>query len=403
MTEKYQIVSHDMSKKEQVSLDFLGEEVAKSTLAFHSSFDQYTQTPLVELKETAEYFGLKNIFVKDESYRFGLNAFKVLGGSYAIGKYIAEKLGKSIDELPYKTMTSDEVKKELGEMTFITATDGNHGRGVAWTAMELKQNSIVYMPKGSATERLENIRAHGAKAEIMDMNYDECVRLANEHANEHGYIMVQDTAWDGYEDIPTWIMQGYTTMAYEAYLEMEEKGIKPTHIFLQAGVGSMASAVAGFFSSVYRGADKPVITVVEPQKANCIFKTAEADDGALHFVTGDMDTIMAGLACGEPCTIGWPVLDGYVEHFLSVPDDSAAEGMRILGNPIGQDHKVISGESGAAPLGVVAQLMEQQELEAFRKEIGLDENSVVFMISTEGDTDAQHYRDVVWKGKHPNK
>ncbi|MDO5688981.1 MAG: pyridoxal-phosphate dependent enzyme, partial [Tissierellia bacterium] len=156
MTEKYQIVSHDMSKKEQVSLDFLGEEVAKSTLAFHSSFDQYTQTPLVELKETAEYFGLKNIFVKDESYRFGLNAFKVLGGSYAIGKYIAEKLGKSIDELPYKTMTSDEVKKELGEMTFITATDGNHGRGVAWTAMELKQNSIVYMPKGSATERLEN-------------------------------------------------------------------------------------------------------------------------------------------------------------------------------------------------------------------------------------------------------
>lgn len=402
MEERYQIVTHDLSKREKASLDFLNEDVAKSTLSFHSSFDQYEETPLVELKELAEYLGLKDVFVKDESYRFGLNAFKVLGGSYAIGKYIADKLGKDLDELPYSKLISDEVKEELGELTFITATDGNHGRGVAWTAMELKQNSIVYMPKGSAKERLENIRACGSKAEIKDMNYDECVRLANSEAEKYGYVMVQDTAWEGYEDIPTWIMQGYTTMAYEAYLEMKAKGVKPTHIFLQAGVGSLASAVTGFFSSVYPGDEKPVFIIVEPEKANCIFKTAEADDGELHFVTGDMDTIMAGLACGEPCTIGWDVLSSYAEHFMSVPDDSAAHGMRVLGNPVGDDKRVISGESGAAPLGVVSQLMQKPDLEEYKKAIGLDENSVVLVISTEGDTDAKHYKEVVWNGKNPN-
>ncbi|MDO5718067.1 MAG: diaminopropionate ammonia-lyase [Tissierellia bacterium] len=401
MEEKYQIVSHDLSKREKASLDFLNEDVAKSTLAFHSSFDQYEETPLVELKNLAGYLGLKDIFVKDESFRFGLNAFKVLGGSYAIGKYIAEKLGSELDDLPYSKLISNEVKEKLGELTFITATDGNHGRGVAWTANELQQNSIVYMPKGSSKERLENIRACGSKAEIKEMNYDECVRLANSEAEKNGYIMVQDTAWEGYEDIPTWIMQGYTTMAYEAYLRLKEMEVKPTHIFLQAGVGSMASAVTGFFSSVYKD-DKPIITIVEPEKANCIFKTAEADDGELHFVTGDMDTIMAGLACGEPCTIGWDVLSSYSEHFMSVPDDSAAHGMRVLGNPIDDDQRVISGESGAAPLGVVAQIMEKPELAEFKKELGLDENSVVLVISTEGDTDAEHYREIVWNGKNPN-
>ncbi|WP_425538541.1 diaminopropionate ammonia-lyase [Microaceticoccus formicicus] len=402
MAEKYQVVTHDLSKREKAPLEFLNEDVAKSTLAFHSSFDQYEKTPLVELKNLAGYLGLKNAFIKDESYRFGLNAFKVLGGSYAIGKYIAELLGKDLDDLPYSKLISDEVKKELGDVTFITATDGNHGRGVAWTAMELKQKSIVYMPKGSATERLENIRACGSKAEIKDMNYDECVRLCNSEAEEFGYVMVQDTAWEGYEDIPTWIMQGYTTMAYEAYLDLEAKGVKPTHIFLQAGVGSMASAVTGFFSSVYKGDDKPVITVVEPEKANCIFKTAKADDGQLHFVTGDMDTIMAGLACGEPCTIGWDVLSSYAEHYLSVPDDSAAHGMRVLGNPLGDDKRVISGESGAATLGVVSQIMEKPELAEFKEALGLDENSVVLFFSTEGDTDAKNYRDIVWNGKNPN-
>ncbi len=402
MEEKYEWVTNDTSERANTSLDFLNENIAKKVLQFHSSFEQYSETPLVELKELAKYLGLNDVFVKDESYRFGLNAFKVLGGSFAIGQFIADKLGKDIDELPYKTLISDEIKNQLGELTFITATDGNHGRGVAWTAEQLKQKSIVFMPKGSSKERLERIKAHGAYAEIKEFNYDECVRAANALAGEKGYVMVQDTAWEGYEKIPTWIMQGYITMAYEAYLKLKAQNIKPTHIFLQAGVGSLASAVCGFFSSVYPE-NKPIITIVEPNKADCIFRTAKANDGKLHFVTGDMDTIMAGLACGEPNTIGWGVLKAYADHFLSVPDAAAAHGMRVLGNPLKGDERIISGESGAVTLGVVSQLMTGEGLSDIKESLKLDENSVVLCISTEGDTDFNHYRDIVWNGLYPNK
>lgn len=402
MIGKYDLVQNDISKREKANLDFLDVDVAKKVLKFHSSFEQYTETPLVELKELAKYLGVKDIFIKDESYRFGLNAFKVLGGSFSVGQYIANKLGKNIDDLPYSTLISDEIKNELGELTFITATDGNHGRGVAWTAEQLKQKAIVYMPKGSVQERVERIRAHGAECEILDMNYDECVRYCNDLAEKNGWVMVQDTAWDGYEDIPTWIMQGYMTMAYEAYLKMESSNVKPTHIFLQAGVGSLASAVCGFFSYVYSD-NKPIISIVEPDKAACLYKTAKADDGDLHFVTGDMNTIMAGLACGEPNTIGWKVLNSYAENFLSVPDSTAAHGMRVLGNPLKGDERVISGESGAATMGVISQVMKIDELKDIKEKLKLDENSVVLCFSTEGDTYFDHYRDVVWNGMYPNK
>ena len=402
MTEKYELVINDITKKEKISLDFLNEEIAKKTLKFHSSFEQYTETPLVDLKELAKYIGLKDFFVKDESYRFGLNAFKVLGGSFAISKYIAKKLGKNIEDLPSKALMSDEVKKELGDLTFITATDGNHGRGIAWTAEQLKQKAIVYMPKGSALERRDRIRAHGAQCEITEWNYDDTVRYCNELAEKNGYVMVQDTSWPGYEDIPTWIMQGYMTMAYEAYLKLKKQNKKPTHIFLQAGVGSLSSAVTGFFSSVYAD-NKPIITIVEPENAACLYKTVKADDGSLHPVTGEMNTIMAGLACGEPVTVGWPVLNANAENFLSVPDSTAAHGMRVLGNPLRGDERIISGESGAATAGVVTQIMTSEELKDIKEALKLDENSVVLCFSTEGDTDFINYRDIVWNGLYPNK
>ena len=402
MTVKYDLVQNNISKRQKADLSFLSEDVAKKVLKFHSSFDQYTETPLVELKELAKYLGLKDVFIKDESHRFGLNAFKVLGGSFTIGQYIANKLGKNIEDLNYKTLISDEVKKELGDITFITATDGNHGRGIAWTAEQLKQKAIVYMPKGSALERRDRIRAHGAICEITEWNYDDTVRYCNELAEKNGYVMVQDTAWPGYEELPTWIMQGYMTMAYEAYLKLEAQNIRPTHIFLQAGVGSLASGATGFFSSIYAD-NKPIITIVEPDKAACLYKTAKADDDKLHPVTGEMNTIMAGLACGEPITIGWPVLHANVENFLSVPDDVAAHGMRVLGNPLKGDERVISGESGAATMGVVSQVMTKEELKTIKEKLKLDENSVVLLFSTEGDTYFDGYRDIVWNGAYPNK
>ena len=308
-------------------------------------------------------------------------------------------LGKDISQVSYEALVSPEAAQQLGNITFVTATDGNHGRGVAWTANQFRQKSVVYMPKGSAQERLDNIRAEGSDASITDMNYDDAVRLAAKHADEFGWVLVQDTTQENYVDIPTWIMQGYCTMGLEAYEQLSEK---PTHIFLQAGVGSMAGAIAGLFAAIY-GEDRPIITIVEPNKADCIFRTAEADDGQLHFVTGDMDTIMAGLACGEPCSIGWRVLADYADHFISCPDYAAAKGMRLLGNPAMGDDRVISGESGAACVGCVAEIMINPALASFRDTLKLDQNSRILFFSTEGDTDRENYRSIVWDGKYPSK
>lgn len=399
MKEEIKVVSYQRNKQGIYDLTFLSLKEAEKVHSFHSSFPMYQKTPLKELKNTARELGLGTAYVKDESYRFGLNAFKVLGGSYAIGNYIACKLGTDIRELPYEKMVSHEVRAKLGELTFVTATDGNHGRGVAWTANQLKQHSVVYMPKGSSGERLENIRAEGADASITDLNYDGAVRLANRKAEENGWIMVQDTAWDGYEDIPRWIMQGYGTLGYEVYGQLPEK---PTHIFLQAGVGSMAGAITGFFASLY-GKDRPIITIVEPDKADCLFRTAQANDGEMHFVIGQMDTIMAGLACGEPCSIAWQVLKNYADHFISCPDYVAAKGMRILGNPTPGDERVISGESGAAAFGCVAEIMTNPMYKHLKEVLQLNENSRVLFFSTEGDTDRENYREVVWDGKYPSK
>jgi diaminopropionate ammonia-lyase len=380
-------------------IEFLSKEEIEKAKRFHESFEQYSKTPLVELQELSKHIGVKGIYLKDESYRFGLNAFKVLGGSFAMAKYMAKRLKRDISELPYKKLISEEIRNELGEVTFVTATDGNHGRGVAWTANQLQQKSVVYMPKGSSTVRLNNIRAEGAEASITDMNYDDAVRLAAKYAKENNGVMVQDTAWEGYEEIPAWIMQGYGTMALEAIEQLNDRGVeKPTHIFLQAGVGSMAGGVQGVFASIY-GENAPITTIVESNLADCIYKSAAAGDGQPRDVGGDMQTIMAGLACGEVNTIGWDILKNHSSMFVSSPDWVAANGMRILGNPIKGDKQVISGESGAVTTGLLIEIMTNYNYKELRNKLKLDENSRVLLISTEGDTDPYKYKNIVWQGE----
>ncbi len=389
-------------KAEKTNIDFLGKEEINKARKFHESFPEYSKTPLVELGHLAKDIGVAGVYVKDESYRFGLNAFKVLGGSFAMAKYLAQKLNKDISELSYEKLTSDEIRKQLGEITFVTATDGNHGRGVAWTARQLKQKSVVYMPKGSSFIRLENIRAEGADASITDMNYDDAVRLAAENAEKHGWVVVQDTAWDGYEEIPAWIMQGYGTMASEALEQLNEMGVeRPTHIFVQAGVGSLAGAVQGYFASVF-GENCPTTVIVEADEAACLYKSAVANDGEPRVVGGDMPTIMAGLACGEPNTIGWKVLRDYSKAFISCPDWVAARGMRLLGNPLKGDKRVISGESGAVTAGLISAIMTRDDMQELKKALKLDENSRVLLFSTEGDTDPVRYREIAWDGDFPS-
>ena len=387
--------------EKQKGIEFLRDKEISKVKGFHESIPQYERTPLVKLENLAKMLGVEGVYLKDESYRFGLNAFKVLGGSFAMAKYMADKLGKDISELPYEKLISDEVRNELGDVTFFTATDGNHGRGVAWTANKLKQKSVVYMPKGSSLIRLNNIKAEGAKASITELNYDDAVRLATEDAAKVGGIVVQDTAWEGYEDIPAWIMQGYGTMAKEAVEQLSEYGVeRPTHVFIQAGVGSLAGAVQGYMAAKFE--ECPITVVVEADKADCFYKSAEAGDGKPRFVGGDMQTIMAGLACGEPNTIGFEILKNYSEAFISAPDWVSAKGMRILGNPLVGDEKVISGESGAVTTGTLVSIMQDESLAELRKALKLDENSKVLLISTEGDTDPDKYRSIVWDGECPS-
>ena len=391
-------VNH-MPKTEDKSLSLMSLEEAEKARAFHKSFPQYDRTPLTALEHMAEFLGLGRLYVKDESYRFGLNAFKVLGGSYAMARFIAKETGRDVSELPYSVLTSEELKKEFGQATFFTATDGNHGRGVAWAANRLGQRAVVHMPKGTTRARLENIAREGAQVDIQELNYDDCVRLAAREAAETPRgVIVQDTAWEGYEEIPSWIMEGYGTMAMEAGEQLMEAGEqRPTHVFVQAGVGSLAGAVVGYFANLYAD-NPPIFVVVEAQAADCLYQGAKAGDGAIRTVGGDMETIMAGLACGEPNTISWDILKNHVKVFISLPDWAAAQGMRMLAAPIKGDAPITSGESGAAPFGALAAIMTMEEYADLKAAIGLDETSRVLVFSTEGDTDPERYKNIVWKG-----
>ena len=386
---------NEMPKTEDKNLPLMAIEEVKKARSFHESFPQYSETPLAELKGMAEYLGLDRVCVKDESYRFGLNAFKVLGGSYAIARYIGEETGKDISELPYSVLTSQELREKFGTATFYSATDGNHGRGVAWAANKLHQKSVIIMPKGSTVTRLNHIKAENAEAWISDVNYDECVRQAAKLAEktEHG-VMVQDTAWEGYEKIPAWIMEGYGTMADEAG---DQYGERPTHIFVQAGVGSLAGAVVGYFANRYRE-NPPVMVVVEASAADCLYRGAAAGDGEIRIVDGDMETIMAGLACGEPNITSWDILKNHVSCFISLEDCAAARGMRMLAAPLKGDKQVVSGESGAASFAALAAIMLKDEYKELREKLGLGKDSKVLCFSTEGDTDPERWKNIVWEG-----
>lgn len=400
MDQKILWAVNKMPETEDKNLSIMGLSEIKKARTFHESFPQYSTTPLAKLDQMAAYLGVKEVYMKDESYRFGLNAFKVLGGSFAMARYIAKETGRDVSQLPYSVLTSEKLREEFGQATFFTATDGNHGRGVAWAANRLGQKAVVHMPKGSTQTRLQNIAKEGASVDIQEMNYDDCVRLAAKEADETDRgVMVQDTAWDGYEEIPAWIMQGYGTMAMEAGEQLKAYGCeRPTHVFVQAGVGSLAGAVVGYFTNLYPD-NPPVFVVVEADVAACLYKGTAAADGKIRIVDGDMQTIMAGLACGEPNTISWDILKNHVKVFLAVPDWVAAKGMRMLAAPVKGDAAVISGESGAAPFGALAAVMTMDEYKELKKDIGLDENSRVLLFSTEGDTDPQRYKNIVWEGK----
>lgn len=332
---------------ESTPLASFNPKVMEEVLEFHKTLPAYKETPLVTLKSLAESLQLKNILIKDESKRFHLNAFKVLGSSYALSKQL------------------DPAKKH----TFATATAGNHGKGVAWSAKLFGQEAVIYLPKGSPLYKRDRLRLLGAHAEISSLDYDDTVKWCAGEAEARGWILMQDTAWEGYTSIPTLIMQGYLTCLSEILHQLEEK---PTHIILQAGVGSLAGAIAAAIKQVI---DLKVI-IVEPATADCFFQSARA--GKIASSSATPSTSMAGLACREVNPLAWPLLKTAADCFTTCSDETADLGIRIY-----KDFGIPSGPSGACTLGLLAEIPP-----SLKESLCLNSSSTVLLINTEGDVDA---------------
>jgi diaminopropionate ammonia-lyase len=382
-------------------MEILPPELPRKIRSFHRQIPGYRMSPLKGLSNLAARLGLGGIWVKDESARLDLQSFKVLGGSYAIYQLIRKRLGLEGQEVSFSDLTSGAPRQKLGDLTFAAATDGNHGRGVAWSANQMGFKSVIYVHKLTSQARIDAIERNGAKIVVVDGNYDDAVRQVNQDAQRNGWEVISDTSWEGYEDIPIWVMQGYTTMLSEAQEQLAAQGLsRPTHLFVQAGVGSLAAATIGFYASLF-GNNATKSVVVEPTRAACLFRSAEAGDGKPYSVEGDLDTIMAGLACGEPNPIAWQILKDTADYFAICPDYVAAMGMRVYGVPLKGDPVVISGESGAVTLGALMYIMNLANLSELRERLELGPDSQVLLINSEGNTSPDDFRYVVWEGGIP--
>ncbi|MBN8630012.1 MAG: diaminopropionate ammonia-lyase [Rhodobacterales bacterium] len=348
-------------------------------------------TPLHALPGLARQLGLGSLHLKDEGYRLGLGSFKALGGAYALMVLVKEeaerRLGRSvvIDEL-----MSDEVRAVAAKMTFACATDGNHGRSVAQGAQLMGAEARIFVHSGVSDARIAAIAAFGAEMIRVKGNYDESVAEASRVAETQGWTVLSDTSWPGYEYIPGLVSQGYTAMVREILAELPEP---PTHVFLQAGVGGFAAAIAGHMAVVL-GDRRPHVTVVDPARAACLYESAKA--GKPVKVAESVPTVMAMLECYEPSLVAFRILSRVADGFMTVGEDSAPEVMHRLAAPVDGDPAVVAGESGGAGLAGVISVLRDPKL---AKEIGLGPASRVLVINTEGATDPALYERIV--GRSP--
>ena len=374
---------------------------ARDARKFHAQIPGFKPTPLKALPNLARYIGVGGIYIKNEGERLDLHSFKVMGGSYAVYNLLRRLLGRESEDLSFEYLKSPECRAALGDVILCSATDGNHGRGLAWTCNQLGIPCRIYVHKETSRPRIEAIEKYGATVTGVDGNYDDAVRKAEEDARANGWHVVSDTSWPGYEEIPTWIMQGYTSILLEVQEQFAGLGlVRPTHVFVQAGVGALAASVVGFYSALFPE-NPPIFVVVEPDQAACIYESIKAGDGKCHSVTGDLSTIMAGLACGDPSPIALDILNKNADIFIPVPDNVAARGMRILGCPLHGDPFIISGESGAVPLGVLFSLLTDEITPDLKAALQLGPDSQILIVNTEGNTDPIEFRRIIWDGKEP--
>ena len=366
------------------ALGIAGAEQAKHYL---KARENHAETPLHVLPALAGELGIGSLHVKDEGRRLGLGSFKALGGAYAVMRLVLEEAGKRLGRTVDVGEIGDaSVRAIAAQMTFCCATDGNHGRSVAQGAGLVGARSQVFVHAGVSDERVAAIARFGAEMVRVQGGYDHSVREAARIAAERGWTVVSDTSWPGYERIPGLVMQGYTVIAREALRFMPEP---PTHVFLQAGVGGFAAAIAGHLA-ILLGEQRPKVMVVEPARAACVYATAEA--GRPVRIPHEQPTVMAMLECHEPSLVAWRVLARLGDAFMTVDEEDAVAVMNRLARPAGHDPAIVSGESGGAGLAGLIRAACDMDM---RAALGLDARSRVLVVNSEGATDPGRYAELV--------
>ncbi|MBZ9763207.1 diaminopropionate ammonia-lyase [Mesorhizobium sp. CA8] len=365
----------------------LGLAGARQAERFLAARDNHAETPLHALPALAAELDIGALHVKDEGRRLGIGSFKALGGAYAVMHLVLEEAARQLGRaVAVEDLHKPEVKAIAAQMTFACATDGNHGRSVARGAGLVGARSVIFVHSGVSNERVAAIARFGAEIVRVAGDYDQSVREAARVAAERGWTVVSDTSWPGYERIPGLVMQGYTVIVRESLKRLREP---PTHVFLQAGVGGFAAAVAGHLI-IALGEARPTVTVVEPKRAACVYETAKA--GRPVTIAHSKPTVMAMLECYEPSLVAWRVLSRIGDAFMTVDEEDAVAVMNRLARPSGNDPAIVSGESGGAGLAGLIRATGDRKI---RAALGLDGNSRVLIINSEGATDPGRYAELV--------
>ena len=365
----------------------------RAPLAFHRRLPGYEETPLVDAPGIAEALGVGKVWVKDESARLGLPAFKILGASWAVYEALEEALpgGKGFGD--WETIEDFKEKLEpLRPLDLVAATDGNHGRALARVAGLLGLGVRIFVPEEMVAARREAIAGEGAEVVVVKGTYDEAVERSYEEAGERS-LVVSDMSWPGYERIPSWVIEGYSTMLWEIDDELERWGeAGPDLVVVQVGVGAFAAAVTRHFRVPQRSRH-PKLLSVEPAGAACLLESVAAS--RIVSVPGPHDSIMAGLNCGRPSLVAWPTVSRGIDVLVAVDDEPAREAMRLTAAS-----GIVSGETGAAGLGGLLELLRRggerpDQEEKARRALGVGGESRVLLFNCEGATDPDRYRELV--------
>ncbi len=372
---------HPLDARDAAKLD---GAAAADVAQYLANRPDYKRTPLHALHSLAHELNVAEIFVKDEGPRFGLGSFKALGGAYAVARVVLAEASRILKrELGYSDMLSADVRSVAETLTVCCATAGNHGRSVAQGAKLIGARCTIFVHSGVSSERAAAIARFGADVVRVEGNYDASVAESDRVSRQQGWITVSDTSWPGYEEIPGIVMQGYTALVSETLQALQEP---PTHVFIQAGVGGLAGAVAGHLALIY-GERRPTFIVVEPDRAACLLETARA--GHLVTINPGEPTVMAMLECYTPSALAWRVLARAADAFISVEESDAVSAMNRLARPTGSDTSIVSGESGGVGLAGLIRVARDKNA---RSAIGLDSTARVLVVNTEGATDPAHYR-----------